>query len=68
MKIHPFIYSLQWIPKVPHELKDKFEQDAQQEGGGYKDFFIYELDSDGKKQRVSGRENYYPVFYAEPFE
>ncbi len=38
MKMHPFVYSLQWLPKVPHELKEKFEQDAQQEGGGTKTF------------------------------
>ncbi len=38
MKMHPFVYSLQWLPKVPHELKEKFEQDAQQEGGGTRTF------------------------------
>lgn len=68
MGMHPFVYSLQWLPKVPHELKEKFEKDAKKEGGEYKDFFIYELDFKGKKNRVSQRQNYYPVFYAEPLE
>lgn len=64
MEIHPAIHALEWVAKVPHELKEKFEKDAQSEG--FKNFFIYELDSEGKKKRVSQRQNYYPVFYIEP--
>lgn len=64
MEMHPAIYALEWVAKVPHELKEKFEKDAQM--GGYEEFFIYELDSDGKRKRVSYRQNYYPIFYIEP--
>lgn len=66
MKMDPTIYALEWVAKVPHELKERFEKDAQSEG--FKNFFIYELDSEGKRERVSQRQNYYPVFYIEPLK
>lgn len=66
MEMHSAIYALEWVAKVPHELKEKFEKDAQMWGGGYEEFFIYELDSDGKRKKVSYRQNYYPIFYIEP--
>jgi len=64
MEMHPTIYALEWLPKVPHELKEKFETDAQKES--LKKFFIFEFDSEDNKRRASYRENYYPVLYAEP--
>lgn len=64
MKMDPTIYALEWVAKVPHKLKEKFEKGAQSKG--FENFFIYELDSEGKKKRVSYRQNYYPVFYIEP--
>ncbi|MDT8338636.1 MAG: CHASE domain-containing protein [Sulfurimonas sp.] len=54
LEMHPSIHSLQWLVKVPHELKEKF--------------YIFEFDSNGSKRSVQERKEYYPILYAEPLE
>jgi CHASE1-domain containing sensor protein len=54
LEMHPSIYSLQWLVKVPHELKEKF--------------YIFEFDANGSKRSVQERQEYYPILYAEPLE
>jgi diguanylate cyclase (GGDEF)-like protein/PAS domain S-box-containing protein len=55
---------LAFVPKIPHNQKDKYEKLAKKDG--FDNFFIFEKDKD-KKIRVKKRDFYYPAFYLEPY-
>jgi PAS domain S-box-containing protein len=61
---HRQIQALEWIPKVPRTLRGRYEAEARQEGSP--SFQITERDR-GLMVRAGERQDYYPVFYVEPF-
>ncbi|MBF0383252.1 MAG: CHASE domain-containing protein [Magnetococcales bacterium] len=59
------IHALEWIPKVPHKLKNQFEVAGIKTG---KNFFFKELAKDGKMVPVTKRDEYFPVYFMEPYK
>lgn len=57
--------ALEWIPSISHEDRSEFEQLARQDG--FENFRIVERTADGKLVEAQKRDNYYPVFYLEPY-
>lgn len=55
--------ALSWIPRVPHSLRAKFEDEAN--SSGLPDFRFIEQQK-GKLITADTREEYYPVYYIEP--
>lgn len=62
---HPGIQALEWIPRVPHSRRSEYETAAIRDG--FVNFEITEQVSQGKMARARGRDEYFPVFYVEPY-
>ena len=60
------IRALEWIPRVTHEERIFYESSARQDG--VDGFRIYEKDAKGNKIPVLDRDEYFPVYFLEPFE
>ncbi len=61
---HPSIQALEWIPRVGRAERPAFAAKARMDFPG---FAITELAEDGTLQPARQREEYYPVYYVEPF-
>jgi diguanylate cyclase len=53
-----------WAPRVRRDERDAFEQAARADG--FPDFQIWERDAEGRRVRAGERDEYFPVFYADP--
>ena len=62
---HPGIQALEWIPRVLHGERAALERMAQRDG--YLQFQITERIEDGQIIRAKRRDDYFPVFYVEPY-
>ena len=62
---HRSIQALEWIPRVSAEQRGSYERDAR--GQGFQAFQITEKDDRGKMTRASNREEFFPVYYVEPY-
>lgn len=60
----PDIHALKWIRPVP--APKRAEAEAQAFAEGVADFVIWQAGPSGRREPVSGREVYYPIWYAEP--
>ncbi|MBF0486560.1 MAG: CHASE domain-containing protein [Nitrospirae bacterium] len=63
---HEGIQALEWIPRVPDNDRIKYESLARQDG--FSGFQIMDKDSNGKRIRSQNREEYFPVYFIEPYE
>ncbi|MBN2559930.1 MAG: PocR ligand-binding domain-containing protein [Phycisphaerae bacterium] len=61
----PHIRALEWIPRVRAADRSRFEMLAREDG--IEQFQVQELDSSGDAVRAAAREEYFPVYYVEPF-
>ena len=59
------IQALEWIPRVPKNLRSNYERDAR--GGGFRSFQFTERLPQGGMARAGDRDEYFPVFFVEPF-
>lgn len=66
LKRLPELQALEWIPKVPHALRQRYEEDAARDG--LDGFHFTEIDAQGALIPAAERAGYLPVFYAEPEE
>lgn len=66
LKRHPGIQALEWIPRVPASQRAAYEQAARKDG--YPDFQITEREAQGHMVPAASRDEYFPVYYVEPFE
>ena len=65
LKEYPFIQSLEWAPRVQDNQKFAYEQKARRDGmENYK--FLY-LEQDGSMHPVEEKDEYFPVYYIEPY-
>ncbi len=61
---YPWIYALEWIPRVPHGQRLQFEEQAARDGfSGY--HFKQDAPS-GKLTPAENRSEYFPLYYMEP--
>jgi len=60
------IQAFAWIPRVHYSERDAYEAAARQDG--YTDFQISERQALGHMIRASRREEYFPVFFVEPYK
>jgi signal transduction histidine kinase/CHASE1-domain containing sensor protein/ActR/RegA family two-component response regulator len=63
---HPSIKVLQWIPRVPGPEREDYENAAQRQV--HPNFRFTELDAHGRIVRAAEREEYFPLYYAAPYE
>ncbi|MBN1174740.1 MAG: PAS domain S-box protein [Micromonosporaceae bacterium] len=54
------VHAWEWVPAVPASALGTFEQDARGEAGAA-GFEVWQFDSAGRQQPVTGRDTYYPV-------
>ena len=62
---HPGIKALEWIPRVPATERLIYEESARQV---FPQFRILERGTEGSMAPANLREEYYPVYYVEPYE
>lgn len=65
LKRHRFIQALEWIPYVPEGSRDLFERRAQIEG--FPNFRFTDRLEQGLMVPAESRNEYYPVYYLEPY-
>ncbi len=63
---HPAVQALEWIPKITAAQVPHYQQQAIDDG--VTDFKILELIDGTISPSISKKENYFPVYYAEPLE
>jgi PAS domain S-box-containing protein len=59
------IQALEWIPRVPDGKRALYEANARQDG--FPDFQLTELNPQGQLVAALHREEYFPVYYVEPY-
>ena len=62
----PAIQSLCWVPRVPDSQRASYVDAAQKDG--FPDFQITERRSQGEMVKAGRRDEYFPVYFLEPFE
>ena len=62
----PELKALEWVPKVSHSQRTRFESIARAEG--FHDFFFADRDANNQRTPVGTRETYYPILYIQPLE
>ena len=63
----PSIQAIEWIPCVHHFERMVYEAAVRRQTG-LSDFQITELETQGKMVRAAEREEYFPVYFVEPFK
>ena len=58
-------WAIEWLPRVSREQRAKFEAAARRDG--LADFHFTELDSSGTLAPATERDEYFPVYYLEPY-
>ena len=61
----PFISAIEWIPRVADTKREQLEALAKQR---YPDFTINELDENAQLIQAGQRQEYFPVYYVEPYQ
>ncbi|RKZ61451.1 MAG: hypothetical protein DRR08_08715 [Candidatus Parabeggiatoa sp. nov. 2] len=59
-----YIQALEWIPRISHAQRTDYEVAARKH---YPDFQLTERSSEGKLVIASQRDEYFPVYYVEPY-
>ena len=62
----PGIQALEWIPRVPASERATYEEAARKDG--FPEFRIAEREAQGTMVPADIREEYFPVYYVEPYE
>lgn len=58
--------ALEWIPRVLRAQREEYERDARLDG--FQDFQISERGGQGKMIRAGERDEYFPVYFVEPYK
>lgn len=58
--------AMEWIPRIPHEQRDAYARRARKDG--FINFMIKERKPSGKMAAADIREEYFPVYYVEPYQ
>ncbi|MCK9365227.1 MAG: CHASE domain-containing protein [Syntrophales bacterium] len=60
------IQAFVWLPRVPYSQREKYEKAARRDG--FKDFQITEPSTQGKMAKAGKRDEYFPVYFVEPYK
>ena len=60
------IRAIEWLPLVKHDEREMYEAKARSDG--LEKYQFTEYDSSGQLVRAKQRQEYYPVFYTEPYK
>ena len=63
---HGCVQAMEWIPRVRDAERAAYEEAARQEG--FPDFHIAERQAQGRMVRAARRDEYFPVYFVEPYE
>ena len=63
---HPGIQALEWIPRVSDSERAAYEETAREEA--FPEFQIFERNAEGVSVPATLRQEYFPVYYLEPYE
>ncbi len=63
---HPQIQALEWIPRVHHSQREAYEEAAREDG--FPDFQITERAEQGQMVRAPRRQEYFPVYFVQPYK
>ncbi len=63
LETNPSIHAVEWVPRVSHTQRTRFEEEARESVPGYN---ITELREDGVLVPAMPRDEYYPVYFIEP--
>src|SRR5208337_4485756 len=66
LKQHTSIQALEWIPRVPDSRREVYERAARKEG--FPDFQLTERIAQGNMKRAEKRNEYFPVYFVEPYK
>ncbi|MBL6931726.1 MAG: CHASE domain-containing protein [Rhodospirillales bacterium] len=58
--------ALEWIPRITADQREAFIKRARD--SGYSNFFIKEKNAEGKMIPAAARNEYFPVYYVEPYK
>lgn len=59
------LHALEWIPRIPHAERAKYEAAARNEG--YPDFRIVQQEGQGAMTPAARDQEHFPVYYVEPY-
>ncbi len=62
----PSVQALEWIPRVPDAQRTAYEEAARRDG--FPEFQITERRTQGQMVRAARRQEYFPVYFVEPYE
>lgn len=60
------VYGFSWIPKVENSAREDFVKSIREQG--FPNFEIVERNAEGKTQKASSSDVYFPLAYTEPYE
>jgi len=60
------VQALEWIPRVPDAHRAAYERAARQDG--FSGFQITQREAQGRMVRAAERQEYFPVYFVEPYE
>jgi len=60
------VQAMAWAPRVRSAERNRYEQIAREEG--LAEFEFFEKSADGKRVSANLRDEYFPIYYAEPFD
>jgi CHASE1-domain containing sensor protein len=63
---HPSIQALEWIPRIPNNQREAYEKAAKQDG--FLHFQITDRKTQGEMVRAPQRNEYFPVYFVEPYK
>src|SRR4030042_3318912 len=66
LQYSPGFQAIEWVPRVLRPQREEYERAAQLDG--FHDFQITERQTQGKMIRAGEREEYFPVFFVEPYK
>jgi len=66
LKTSPSVQMLAWLPAIPVQEREAFEQSVQAEG--YSNYQIMDLLTSGELTRSKKRERYFPIYFIEPMQ
>ena len=65
LSLHSTVQAIEWIPRVPHADRPAYEEASRQAGFPY--FQITERETGGEIIRATERQEYFPVYFVEPY-